>query len=240
MKYLKKFDTHSDYETFKQSSGYVEPNVSACVNGNEVHFNGLSDAHQYVDLGLPSGTLWATENIKDVNGNELYFAWGETRGFTLEDVFRGNKSFSTTDYAFGECDFSDYPNYGMIKYNATDGKTSLEATDDAATSNWGSRWKMPTKDQCEELIENTTTTYPYTNVDGILGRLFTSKTNRNTLFLPYSGEIIDGNFYEGNGIYWSSSRADVCYAVSVLDGEMIPESGDRAAGHTIRPVRASN
>lgn len=235
MKYLGKFDNHKDYESFIEGKEYVTPNVSVCVDKNEVHYNPL-ELHKYVDLGLPSGTLWATENIKDDKGSDLYFAWGETSGYTVYQVGI-DKDFSTEDYAFGQLDFNDRTDYGMTKYNSTDGKETLEPTDDAASVNWGNNWKIPTERLFEELLENTTTAF--TQVDGINGLLCTSTANTNTLFFPAAGEIVEGNYYEGNALYWSSSLGETVYLVCILDGPMIPlpESGARHAGHTIRPVR---
>ena len=110
------------------------------VRGGGVNPEPKPDTHEYVDLGLTSGTLWATENIKDANGNELYFAWGGTQGYTAEQVGNGEGkrafSFSWEDYEFGN---------PPSKYNDTDGKAILDTSDDAATVNWGSDWRMPTK-----------------------------------------------------------------------------------------------
>ena len=65
--YLKKFNSHSEYETFKQSQQYIEPNVSVCVTENDIHYNPIAAVvHEYVDLGLPSGTLWATEGQTNI------------------------------------------------------------------------------------------------------------------------------------------------------------------------------
>ena len=248
MKYLKKFNTHSEYETFKQSAEYIEPNVSVCVNENEVHYNPIViGSHEYVDLGLPTGTLWATENIKDANGNELYFAWGETQGYTSGQVGT-EKNFSwrgaDNDYAFGPIDWNDDTNYGMTKYNKTDGKTVLDTTDDAATANWGSDWRMPTIKQFEELTKNTTMVL--TQVDGVNGLLFTSTVNTNTLFFPAVGNAKDGNTecIGDEGIYWLVELSDkqvnnafnfgfkgVKYDVGYLG---------RYHGCSMRPVRASN
>ena len=247
MKYLKKFNTHSEYETFKQSAEYIEPNVSVCVNENEVHYNPIViGSHEYVDLGLPTGTLWATENIKDANGNELYFAWGETQGYTSGQVGT-EKNFSwrgaDNDYAFGPIDWNDDTNYGMTKYNKTDGKTVLDTTDDAATANWGSDWRMPTKTQFEELTERTTTAI--TQVDGVNGLLCTSTANTNTLFFPAVGNALDGQAYGVGryGVYWSVSLNDksVTNAWNLNFKAMCEVNNEiRCSGYSVRPVRASN
>ena len=93
----------------------------------------------------------------------------------------------------------------MTKYNATDGKTVLEASDDAAVANWGGSWRMPTTAEFQELYENCT--YIWTTMNGVDGMLFTSNINGNTLFFPAAGRCFDGSVedvgYSGN--CWSSS-----------------------------------
>lgn len=130
--------------------------------------------HDYVDLGLPSGTLWATENIKDADGNELYFAWGETRGYTTEQVGRseeGKITFTENDYEFGT-------EKTLKKYNETDGLIVLEPKDDAATINWGEEWKIPTKEQIDEMTANTQ--WEWTEIDSVRGVKFTSTVENHT------------------------------------------------------------
>ena len=234
--YLKKFNSHSEYETFKQSQQYIEPNVSVCVGEKDIHYNPMVvNAHEYVDLGLPSGTLWATENIKDTNGNELYFAWGETQGYTAEQVGTV-KNFSWKDYELGT-------ENNLSKYNSTDGKTILDSEDDAATANWGSDWKMPTKEQFEELTANTTMNW--IQVDGVNGFLFTSTANTNTLFFPAVGIAENGlvNGVGNYGDYWSVSLNDdndVIFAFELDFGDeycgMV--NVNRSCGSSVRPVHA--
>ena len=162
--------------------------------------------HDYVDLGLPSGTLWATENIKDAEGNDLYFAWGETCGYTAEQVKEGK--FVWDDYDFAPADWDDETNYGIKKYNKTDGLMILEPKDDAATVNWGEEWKTPTNEQFEELMAYTK--YEWVEIDGVSGGKFTSTVEGYTdkfVFFPAVGYADDGEVdYVGqDGNYWSSS-----------------------------------
>ena len=188
--------------------------------------------HEYVDLGLPSGTLWATENIKDSEGNNLYFAWGDTKGYASGQV--------GTDKYFA---FYGY-NYGMTKYSKTDGKTILDADDDAATANWGSNWRMPTKEEFDELKANTTSVW--TQVDGVNGMLLTSKANNNTLFLPAVGDAVGGEvYYIGDfGGYWSASLGskDVrcAWILYFEDGYSRVFNDDRYCGCSVRPVFSKN
>jgi len=201
------------------------------------------EQHEYVDLGLPSGTLWATENIKDGNGNELYFAWGDIKGYTSGQVGT-DKYFSWTgsnaDYKYGTYNDSDEVNWGMEKYNKTDGKSELDAEDDAATANWGEGWRMPTEEEFEELTTGTTTAY--TQVDGVNGVLFTSNVNNNTLFFPSVGYAADGIVYKdrGHSIYWSVSLVDDgvndAWSLFINDGYCDVSNEYRCNGFSVRPV----
>ena len=111
-----------------------------------------SDSHEWVDLGLPSGTLWATCNVGASKPEEygVYFAWGETEP-------KSNYDWSTYKYYNGSPET-------MTKYctnndmGRVDNKTELEAMDDAATVNWGSNWQTPSKEQFEELYNSSYTT----------------------------------------------------------------------------------
>lgn len=195
--------------------------------------------HEYIDLGLPSGTLWATENIKDVNGNELYFAWGETQGYTAEQVGK-DKNFTWDDYKFGNED-------ALEKYNSTDKLTVLEIGDDAATANWGKEWKMPTEEQFQELLDNTN--HEWVEIDGVSGAKLTSKVEGYTdkfLFFPAAGYAVVGKVY-GVGYYgycWSASLSaeDVYNAWRFLfyEGFYGVRNDTRSCGYSVRPVRLQN
>lgn len=169
-----------------------EPN-----NDNNNSNNGSYEinGHTFVDLGLPSGLLWADRNIGASQPAAYgdYFAWGETKPKT---------DYSEYTYKYG----SDEYNY--TKYNLKDGKTTLDAADDAATANWGSGCRMPTKSEFEELhsccIWTWVTSY---NGVGASGYLVTG-ANGNSIFLPAAGEYDDEDIFYRNshGLYWSSSR----------------------------------
>lgn len=200
------------------------------------------EQHDYVDLGLPSGTLWATENIKDANGNELYFAWGGTQGYTAEQVGNeeGKRAFTWDDYEFG-------PDSALTRYNDTDGKTVLDSIDDAATQNWGEGWKMPTEEQFRELIANTN--QEWTEVDGVQGAKFTSKVKGHTdkfLFFPAVGCARGGEVYEvgGYGHCWSVSLDDGevfnAWYFSFAGGLYVVSDDCRCYGYSVRPVRLQN
>ena len=103
---------------------------------NEIIYRG--GEYEYVDLGLPSGLKWAKCNVgaeKETDAG-LYFAWGETTGYTASQVGT-DKQFSWSDYKYGNSS-SD-----LTKYNQSDGKTVLESADDAASQIMGGDWRMP-------------------------------------------------------------------------------------------------
>ena len=158
----------------------------------------IKPKYEFVDLGLPSGIKWATCNVGATKPEEygLYFAWGETEGYTAEDV-AGKKAFTWDDYKFGTED-------NLTKYNDTDRLTVLELEDDAAyQSDKGCR--IPSKEEFQELIDNTTSTWETLN--GVKGRRFTSKTNGNSIFVPAAGDCGDGSVIidYSSGSLWSSS-----------------------------------
>lgn len=133
MIYLRKFDNHAAYEAAQ--SGLILPNVSLCVQENEVHYNPSSPvpSHDYVEIG---GIKWATMNVgaTGVTDYGLFFQWADTQGYTAAQVGsgEGKKAFTWNDYK--------YTNDGgstMSKYNSTDGKAVLEASDDAVNAAWG-------------------------------------------------------------------------------------------------------
>ena len=157
------------------------------------------DNHEWVDLGLPSGTLWATCNVgaSTPEGYGDYFAWGETAP-------KDNYNWSTYKWCNGSyTTMTKYCINSRYGYNGfTDGKTKLDPEDDAAYVNWGPSWRMPTTEQQRELYENCSSVW--TTQNGVNGRLFTGP-NGNTLFLPAAG----GRWYDsldGAGSYgccWS-------------------------------------
>jgi len=171
-------------------------------NDNIVNDSVILSGHDYVDLGLPSGTLWATCNVGATHPEDFgdYFAWGET---TTKEVY------DWKSYKYGNCTFERFE---MTKYctdscwgfnGFVDNLTILEPVDDAATANWGADWRMATKEEWEELYRKTTCTW--TTQNGVNGRLLTG-CNGNSIFLPAAGFRLDGELIGSTlGIYWSSS-----------------------------------
>ena len=209
-RYLKIFSSQSDYESQKDSVMGM-PHVVLFDDTKELLYASESETpndpfngHEYVDLGLPSGTLWATSVIG--GDNPLYFQWGDTEGWTAEQINNGEKAFAFdgSDYKLNEGEFA-YDGSSLTKYNATDGKTVLDLEDDASHVHMGGDWHMPTKEQLEELKANTTSTW--TTQNGVNGRLFTSKVNGNSVFVPAFGDAGDGAVYDfgSYAYFWSSS-----------------------------------
>ena len=165
----------------------------------------LHNGFEYVDLGLPSGTLWAKCNVGAEREEDygLFFQWGDIQGYTAEQVgiVSGQKYFGWKDYKW-----ANDGGRTMTKYNDTDGKTVLDLEDDAAHVNMGGSWVMPTKAQFEEL---TALTSVWTTKNGINGREFTG-TNGNKLFIPAVGYASNGSVYvRGSDLYvWSSSLSE--------------------------------
>lgn len=158
------------------------------------------NGHEYVDLQLPSGVLWAKTNIgaeTETDRGGLY-AWGETRPKT---------DCSQETYSYGT-DFDK-----MTKYNATDGKTTLMPADDAATANWGEGCRMPTEKEFMELGDTTNCTWTWVKKavagkDSVAGYEVKSVRNGNAIFLPAAGArngketVLQGD----NAVYWTSTR----------------------------------
>jgi len=164
----------------------------------------LEYEHEWVDLGLPSGTLWATCNVGADSPEDYgdYFAWGETEPKEVYD-------WSTYKWGNGaENSLTKYCTYSFFGYNGfVDNKTELEPEDDAAYVNWGSSWRIPTFIQQDELAQKCSSTW--TNLNGVDGFLFTGP-NGNSLFLPAAG-YKDGNSIIMNvvsGAYWSRTLND--------------------------------
>ena len=194
---------------------------------------------EYIDLGLPSGTKWATCNVGANSETDygLYFAFGETKGYS---GFTDAKKFNWGDYKFSV----NGSNSKFAKYNDTDCKKVLDLCDDAAHIHMGGRWHMPTKEQIKELMSNTEYTWEDNyNGSGVDGILFTSKSDTSKkLFLPACG-------YLGNGIsvyacrfgYLPSSSIfsfDDCYSICLgFNSDIVSTiKCHRSFGRTIRGV----
>ena len=160
-----------------------------------------TNAYEYVDLGLPSQLKWAKCNIGATNEEEpgLYFQWGDTQGYTAEQVGNGEglKEFKSDYYKFS----IDGSSSNFSKYNASDSKKVLDPEDDAAHVIMGGNWRMPTFDEYKELCLNT-----------------------DIYLVPSEGEEIQGTAQEQSGsviINW------VSFAEGTLKGIKFYKKGDK-------------
>lgn len=190
------------------------------------------DGHEYVDLGLPSGALWATEEL-NVNGSP-FFAWGETepKEYYQPDTYKFGKDSAMTKY----CTKADFGQNGFI-----DGRLELEPEDDAVAKHWGGHWCMPNWNELVELNEGCTWQIQ-TDDKGVKYFLGTSKYNGKQIRVPTTGAMTKNNILHAGGgaFYWSRTLlTDSCNHVAGLaftnDGNRFRD-GRRIAGHCIRPV----
>lgn len=184
----------------------------------------IVNGHKFVDLGLPSGLLWARTNVGAVfsfNDGE-YVAWGETEepefGYYDWDVYKWGRKLS--------------------KYNSADGKTILEPEDDAATIQWGAGCRMPSSSEMQELCDKCKWSWQE-NYQGTNGYIVTGP-NGNTIFLPASGSCDGERLNRGRGWYWSRSLSTDVYKAHSLEFDDFyvaakPEEY-RCIGMSIRPV----
>ncbi len=214
------------------------------ATGTYTAYYDTSDGHEFVDLGLPSGTLWATCNVGASSPEDYgdYFAWGETEPYDEN----GKTLFDWSTYKWCEgsistmtkyCISNSYGNDGF-----TDGKTELDVDDDAAYVNWGTAWCMPSSEQFDELRTKCTWTWTVkNNVNG-----FEVKgTNGNSIFLPAAGRR-DRSSLEvagSGGLYWTRALDEIyssgAWYLGFLSAGFGAETSRRCVGFSVRPVRFS-
>lgn len=186
------------------------------------------DKDDRVDLGLPSGILWASCNIGASSPSEIgdYFAWGEKES---KDAY----GWETYRLCRGSYD-------SIFKYTENDGKRVLDPQDDVAKSMLGGEWRIPTKEDMEELVEECE--WKWTRENGHLGWKVIGPNN-NYIFLPASGAASSYRIAGVNelGRYWTATRDDSDYSAYNLrfkDGTdtIVVVDDTRFYGRTIRPV----
>ena len=210
----------------------------------------IDSAHyKMVDLGL--SVKWANKDVGASHPEDtgLYFQWGSTIGYTADQAGK-DKAFNWKNYKFGT-------GLNLTKYNSTDDLTVLESIDDAATVNMGSNYRIPTMDEINELIDNTTQTF--IDLDGneyskeqaqnrtiksgkLKGVRFTG-LNGNSIFIPAAG-YCNKSLLDDVGVYgilWSSSLGDryvddARYLSFHYDGYVEDFSIPRYCGLSIRGV----
>ncbi len=200
----------------------------------------MYEGYEVVDLGLPSGTLWATCNVgADAPEQQgAYFAWGETEE---------KDSYDEYNYKF----YDDDARFRITKYSTDsidrwegwmDNLTILEPQDDAATVHWGSDYRMPTREEFEELLEYCTwewDTINYRSGCRLIGKYGAS------IFLPAAGgRYAEGRYSQGGlmGGYWSSSLCTYtnmnAYALEfdIMACKVKHVGYNRECGYSVRPV----
>jgi len=221
------------------TAGGTSYEVSVTQEAAEEHYEKI-DGHYYVDLGLPSGLLWATMNVGASTAEDYggYYAWGETT--------------TKNEYNWGTYKWGNYD--PITKYNTdnaigtVDNKTMLDLADDAARANWGGSWRMPTYDDWNELRDTVNCTWTLTIQNGVNGCKVTSKSNGRSLFLPAAGWFLNTNPVGAGTLctYWSSSLSTDSprHAGNYLFGwndylaDFLASNywGGRSLGLSVRPV----
>ncbi len=192
----------------------------------------VNNQSDYVDLGLPSGTLWAKCNLGAEKETDFgkFFQWGDTQGYKIDE-----HQFSWNDYKFGIYD-------SLTKYNRIDGKLILDSEDDPVFVATNGRFKMPTKEQLRELIDCTN--HEWVRLEnGVNGMKFTNKNDETKyIFIPAADCCYDGNHF-GVGSYgnvWSASRyesyADDAWCMDFYAGGVSMFSDSRYIGYSVRGV----
>lgn len=212
--YLKVFNTVQEQTAFRNGSSYVNPHVSCTIDGESLLYNKFNNnGYDYVDLGLPSGTLWAICNVGASSPEDFgnFYAWGETET---------KSSYSSSTY---NDDLQERYSYEDI----------LMPEDDVAHVVMGGDWKMPTVEDFYELKYNTTiSSDTVNNVPGIR----VTGLNGNSIFFPYAG------YYEGSSHYDMESQvilwlSDCSYAVGGNYGYFYdPSESDAYYGWSVRGV----
>ena len=216
------------YQTTYYVRAYAT-NEKGTSYGEQKSFTTLDkyNGHEYVDLGLPSGLLWATCNVGATSPEEYgnYYAWGETT--------------TKANYNGSNCPTHGLSNSELQSQGYIDGEGNLTAQYDAATANWGGEWRMPTKAEQEELLNNCTCTW--TTQNGVNG-YNVEGPNGNSIFLPAAGSrtglSLNGAW---GGVYWSSTPDEFydgsyAYGLGFNSGDHIVGYGDRYYGLSVRPV----
>ncbi len=206
---------------------------------------GTHNNYEYVDLGLTSGTLWATCNVGATSPEAYgdYFAWGET--IPHQANADGDTIYNWSTYKHCNGSYITLTKYCTNStYGTVDNQTTLEAADDAVTANWGGTWRMPTRAEQDELCSECTWTW--TTLNGVNGYRVTSKEDTSkSIFLPAAGYRDESGLVSAGsyGYYWSSSLREsypnCAWYLNFLSGRHGTSYSNRYYGYTVRPVCSS-
>ena len=228
-KFITKFDTTAELTTFSATTDFGRPHVSLTEDDSKVHYFGDTyNEPEYVDLGLPSGIKWATCNLGASSSEQpgKYYAWGDTTGYTGEQIESSVREFNSTEYDNTE------------SKPASDFIGTLGAEYDAATKELGNNWRMPTSDEYQELLDGTTQEW-VTSYHGIDGYIIRSNKNSNTIFLPAAGFASEGLCYMGVYCNYSTSVSinhDTRIILEQYNSLYMNNGCGRSLGISIRPV----
>lgn len=192
--------------------------------------------HEWVDLGLTSGTLWATYNVgaSTPDGYGYYYAWGE--------IDKKNSYYWPT-YKFSNSDGTSFTKYNTVgSFGRVDNLTELTADDDVALHEWGKEWAIPTASQIKELMDECN--WEWTYYDGSMGYLVRSKKNDRYIFLPAAGNVYEKQISYTNmdGHYWTKSLstewAPQCALILNFNSRRYEiTDSSRFMGGSVRPVK---
>ena len=206
--------------------------------------SGVADGHEWVDLGLPSGTKWANMNVGANKPEDYgdYYAWGETWP-------KSRYNWATYKWCDNE-DGTSFTKYNKSQnFGIVDNKTILELSDDAANANWAGNWRLPTDVEASELFNAEYCSWSMVIQNGVTGYKVISKINGNSIFLPFAG-FYDHNYdinsaiqYEGSAGHYMTCMLGASVPVFTevftvsTDGEFV-EGGvsTRSTGNSVRPV----
>lgn len=205
--------------TMSNLAAALKPSINAIDTGEPT-----GGIYESVDLGLPSGTLWAKHNVGAKLETEYgdLFAWGATKPYRVE----------------GSTVYDNTANYSASRANSI--QRDLNPNEDAATVNMGAGWRMPTKQQLQELIDYTTN--EWTAIGGVNGRKFTSKADTSKyIFFPADGNVNGSSLGNrgGNVYVWSRSRNSSTdgWRLYSHSGSLNVNTGYRYYGFSVRGVR---
>lgn len=231
------FDTQK-YSTDYYCCAYVTIGENRYL-GKFISFTSGAHSRSYVDLGLPSGTLWADSNVGANSPEDCgdYFSWGDVHGYLDGDV-----DFSYNSYKFQVGDDQNHlTKYNLHhKFGEVDNLKELESEDDPATAKCGNLWRSPSKDQMEELCNRCS--WEWTMLNRVKGMKITGR-NGNYIFLPCAGMVFNSSVLgKGqNAYYWTRTldEEDSRNAFRLDFHQSVHKSSSisRYMGYSIRPVR---
>ena len=234
---IEKFDTKAstqfDYKLWIRL-GLLLVIVIVIMSVSLYHFTFYHNGHRYVDLGL--SVKWATCNVgaRQTHAIGHYYAWGE---------IEPKSEYTWTTYKYCQGNPSTLTKYNTyVEMGIKDDKTNLEIEDDVANTLWGGNWRIPTKQEQQELIDSCI--WSIETRKGVLGYKVKSKINGKSIFLPVTGCSFEDDTIgkDNNGYYWSRSldlyipRSAYMMNFGIKKNTVGFFNSNRNIGRCIRPV----